>query len=80
MQHKACFEAVNRTLNDVCNRGNQQLFGGISTVLGGDFAQILPVIRRGTRQSTCVGLNSTLLSLAAFAYLETQNQYAYDGQ
>jgi len=28
------------------------LFGGIPTVLGGDFAQILPVIRRGTRQST----------------------------
>ena len=52
MQHKACFEAVNRTLNDVCNTGNQQLFGGIPTVLGGDFAQILPVIRRGTRQST----------------------------
>jgi len=52
MQHKACFEAVNRTLNDVCNSGNQQLFGGIPTVLRGDFAQILPVIRRGTRQST----------------------------
>ena len=52
MQHKACFEAVNRTLNDVCNTGNQQLFGGIPTVLGGDFAQILPVIRRGTKQST----------------------------
>jgi len=52
MQHKVCFEAVNRTLNDVCNSGNQQLFGGIPTVLGGDFAQILPVIRRGTRQST----------------------------
>jgi len=52
MQHKACFEAVNRTLNDVCNSGNQQLFGGIPTELGGDFAQILPVICRGTRQST----------------------------
>ena len=52
MQHKACFEAVNRTLNDVCNTGGQQLFGGIPTVLGGDFAQILPVIRRGARQLT----------------------------
>jgi hypothetical protein len=52
MQHKACFEAVNRTLNDVCNTGDQQLFGGIPTVLGGDFAQILPVIRRGTMIST----------------------------
>jgi len=44
IQHKACFEAVNRTLKDVCNSGNLQLFGGIPTVLGGDFAQILPVI------------------------------------
>ena len=52
MQHKACFEAVNRTLNDVCNTGGQRLFGGIPTVLGGDFAQILPVIRRGARQLT----------------------------
>ena len=51
MQHKACFEAVNRTLNDVCSSGNQKLFDGIPTVLGGDFAQILPVIRRVTRQS-----------------------------
>jgi len=52
MQHKACFEAVNRTFNDVCNSGDRPLFGGIPTVLGGDFAQILPVIRRGTRHST----------------------------
>ena len=52
MQHKACFEAVNRTLNDLCNRGEERVFGGIPVVLGGDFAQILPVIRRGTRQAT----------------------------
>ena len=44
MQHKACFEAVNRTLNDVCNAGDQQLFGGIPLALGSDFTQILPVI------------------------------------
>lgn len=52
MQHKDCFETVNRTLNNVCNSGAQQLFGGIPTVLGGDFAQILSVIRRGARQLT----------------------------
>ena len=52
MQHKACFEAVNRTLNDICHTGNGQLFGVIPTVLGTDFAQILPVIRRGARQLT----------------------------
>jgi len=54
MQHKACFEVVNRTLNDVCNSGDRQLFGGIPTILGGDFAQILPVIRCGTRHSTAL--------------------------
>ena len=52
MPHKACFEAVNRTLNDICNCGEQRIFGGILIVLGGDFGQILPVIRCGTRQAT----------------------------
>jgi len=47
MQHKACFKAVNQTLNDICNTGHLQVFGGIPGVLGGDFAQILPVILLG---------------------------------
>jgi hypothetical protein len=47
MQHKYCFEAVHRMLTDI--RDDDSLFGGIATVFGGDFAQILPVIRRGTR-------------------------------
>jgi len=51
MQDKACFEAVNRTLNDVCNGGERRIFGGIPIVLGADFAQILPVISRGSRQA-----------------------------
>jgi len=52
MLHKACFEAVNGTLNDVCNSGEHQVVGGIPIVLGGDFAQILPVSRRGSWQAT----------------------------
>ena len=47
MQHRFCFEAVDRTLQDICN--NQLLFGGIPVVLGGDFAQIAPVVRKGGR-------------------------------
>ena len=47
MQHRFCFEAVDRTLQDICN--NQKLFGGIPVVLGGDFAQIAPVVTRGGR-------------------------------
>src|SRR5437879_13827902 len=52
MQHKTCFEAVRWTLNDICYVGDRSLFGGITTVLGGDFAQILPVARRGSRPAT----------------------------
>jgi len=51
-RHKACFEAVNRTLNDICKVEDNAVFGGIPIVLGGDFAQILPVIRQGSRQAT----------------------------
>ena len=46
MRHKYCFEAVHRTLCDVRDEPNL-LFGGLPVVLGGDFAQILPVIIRG---------------------------------
>ena len=48
MQHKYCFEAVHRMLSDICSN-DRSLFGGIPTVFGGDFAQILPVIKRGSR-------------------------------
>ena len=47
MQHKFCFEAVHRTLTDICS--NDSLFGGVPTLFGGDFAQILPVVPRGSR-------------------------------
>ena len=51
MQHKACFEAVNRTLNDICEAEGGKIFGGIPISLGGDFAQILPVVRQGSKHS-----------------------------
>jgi hypothetical protein len=47
MQGKRAFEAVHRMLCDV--RGSDELFGGIPTVLGGDFAQILPVVKGANR-------------------------------
>ena len=49
MQHKYCFEAVNLTLNDICNASDNYLLGNIPIVFGGDFAQILPVVPRGNR-------------------------------
>ena len=48
MQHKHCFEAVDRTLRDLRSR-HDLLFGGVPVVLGGDFAQTLPIILRGSR-------------------------------
>lgn len=47
MQHRFCFEAVDRLMQDL--HQNNLLFGGIPVVLGGDFAQILPVVKRGRR-------------------------------
>ena len=58
MQHKHCFGAVNRLLNDLRTdsslsqrpgRPVSPLFGGIPVVFGGDWAQILPVVRHGER-------------------------------
>lgn len=48
MQHKHCFIAVHRTLMDLFSIMKTSS-GGIPTVLGGDFAQILPVVCKGTR-------------------------------
>ena len=52
MQHRFCFEAVDRMLQDI--RSDNRLFGGLPIVMGGDFAQILPVVCRGT-STTIVG-------------------------
>ena len=42
-QHCFAFKAVNRTLCDLWD--NNEIFGGITTVLGGDFLQTLPVVK-----------------------------------
>jgi PIF1-like helicase len=51
MQHKYCFEAVHHILADICS-DSLHSFGGIPTILGDDFAQILPVVRLGSREAT----------------------------
>jgi len=50
MQHRHALEAVDKTCRDIRDSGAP--FGGITVVIGGDFQQILPVIRRGSREST----------------------------
>jgi hypothetical protein len=51
MQHKYCFIAVHRLLVDLWSviGPNEPLFGGVLIILGGDFAQILPVVPNGSR-------------------------------
>jgi len=50
MQHKYYFEVVHRTLKDI--RGSNALFRKIPVILGGDFAQILLIVRRTNRART----------------------------
>ena len=47
MKHKSAFEAIDQTLKDITSR--KKSMGGIPTLLCGDFRQILPVIKNGTR-------------------------------
>jgi len=45
--HKHVFECVDHTFRDLFQ--NDQPFGGITFVMGGDFRQILPVVRHGSK-------------------------------
>ena len=51
MAHKNCFEVVDHTLRDILQikdpQNAEKPFGGKVVVLGGDFRQILPVVRKG---------------------------------
>ncbi len=46
MTHRHCFEALDRTFQDL--RNCPKCFGGLTMVFGGDFQQILPVIPGGS--------------------------------
>ena len=48
MQHRHIMETVDRSLKDLRNNQNNP-FGGLTVVFGGDFQQILPVILKGSR-------------------------------
>jgi hypothetical protein len=53
MTHRHCFEALDRTMRDILSEDKPANaiipFGGKPVVLGGDFRQILPVVRKGSR-------------------------------
>ncbi|KAF7812011.1 ATP-dependent DNA helicase pif1-like [Senna tora] len=64
MAHRYCFEALDKTLRDICGRKNAEAqskpFGGKVVVFGGDFRQILPVIPRGSRQDIVLTLKKNM--------------------
>ena len=47
MANRFAMEALDRSLQDVMN--NDLPFGGKVIVFGGDFRQVLPVVRKGSR-------------------------------
>jgi len=53
MMNRMCFKAFDRTLRDIMKNvddaNNAKRFGGKAVVLGGDFRQILPIIKKGSR-------------------------------
>jgi len=55
MAHKFCFEALDRTLNDIMSGMTKEnsVFGGKVIVFRSDFRQILSVIPGGTRSDIC---------------------------
>lgn len=62
MTHRRCFEALDNTMRDILSEHDPTKaiipFGGKPIVLGGDFRQILPVVRKGSR-SAIVGASIT---------------------
>ena len=54
MAHRNCLEALDHSLHDILCIQNPNCaskpFGGNVVVLGGDFQQILPVVKKGRRE------------------------------
>jgi len=66
MMHRWCFEAFDRTMRDVMSYdgvdNTDKPFGGVTVVLGGDFRQILSVIRKAGREDILASsINSSKL-------------------
>lgn len=59
MQHKYCFEVVHRLLVDLRSAADDILVGGVPVILGEDFAQILPVVPRGSRADIVTACRSS---------------------
>jgi len=75
MMNRLCFEALDRTLRDIMRAKNEdnakKSFGRKVVVLGGDFRQIPPVVRKGSRYDivkSSIVMESLLSSKACTKY------------
>jgi hypothetical protein len=70
MMHRHAFEALDRTLKDICN--NVRPMGGKVCVFSGDWRQILPVVICGTRGAT---VNASLTRSPLWSQVRLLNLY-----
>ncbi|KAB2623401.1 hypothetical protein D8674_039392 [Pyrus ussuriensis x Pyrus communis] len=78
MNHKHCFEVLDKSLSDIMSHlnglQNNIPFGGKTLLLGGDFRQILPVIPGGSKEDIInASLNSSYLWLHFKIFYLTEN-------
>jgi len=78
MMNRMCFEAFNKTLRDlmrtVHEENSKKSFGGKFVVLGGDFKQILLVVKKTSRYDVVKStINSSLLWLSYQVLKLSQN-------
>ncbi len=78
MSHRHVIECVDRTMRDLT--GVDQVFGGKTTLFGGDFRQILPVVPGGSRAQV---VNASVKRSSIWKHVQTlslhQNMRVQDG-
>ncbi|GFR85882.1 ATP-dependent DNA helicase PIF1 [Elysia marginata] len=74
MGHKHVFEAKDKTMQDL--RKNTSPFGGLTFLLAGDWRQILPVVRHGSRMDIVEAMKASYLWQFVTKLKLTQNMRA----
>ncbi|XP_073121386.1 uncharacterized protein [Henckelia pumila] len=57
MTNRCAFESVNKSFQDIME--NQLPFGGKTMTFGGDFRQVLPIVKRGSKEAQIAASIST---------------------
>lgn len=76
MNHRYCFETLNRTLRDILSTYDvsckEKPFGGKTILLGGDFRQTLPVTSYVNKHET---LNASITKSKLWSYCHVYALY-----